>query len=66
MGLGPPRYADLAKDALADACEQIKDTFGSSTRLTEADITAMLINLDQAALAAKGHLDSAAGMREEI
>jgi len=65
MKLGPPRYADLSKDALADACEQIRDTFGSSARLIEADITAMLINLDQAALATIGHLDSAAGMREE-
>ncbi len=54
MELGQPRYTDLAKDALADACEQIRDTFGSSARLIEADITAMLTNLDQAALAAIG------------
>jgi hypothetical protein len=65
MELGPPRYADLAKEALTDAREQIRDTFGSSARLMEADITAMLIGLEQAALAAIRHLDSAAGIREE-
>jgi hypothetical protein len=65
MELGPPRYADLAKEALTDAREQIRDTFGSSARLMEADITAMLISLEQAALAAIKHLDSAAGIREE-
>jgi len=63
--LGPPRYADLAKEALTDAREQIRDTFGSSARLMEADITAMLIGLEQAALAAIRHLDSATGIREE-
>jgi hypothetical protein len=65
MELGPPRYADLAKEALTDAREQIRDTFGSSARLMEADITAMLISLEQASLAAIKHLDSAAGIREE-
>jgi hypothetical protein len=63
--LGPPRYADMAKGALADAREQIRETFGSSARLMEADITAMLIGLEQASLAAIRHLDSAAGIREE-
>ena len=63
--LEPPRYADRAKEALTGAREQIRDTFGSSARLMEADITAMLISLEQAALAAIKHLDSAAGIREE-
>jgi len=63
--LGPPRYADLAKQALADAREQIRDAFGSSARLMEADITAMLISFEQTALAAIRHLESAAGMRDE-
>jgi hypothetical protein len=38
--------------------------FGSSARLMEADITAMLISFEQAALAAIRHLDSAASMRD--
>lgn len=63
--LEPPRYAEQAKEALTGAREQIRDTFGSSARLMEADITAMLLGLDQAALAAIRHLDSAAGIREE-
>jgi len=63
--LGPPRYADLAKEALADAREQIRDAFGSSARLMEADITAMLISFEQTALAAIRHLETAAGMRDE-
>ena len=63
--LGPPRYVEQAKEALAEAREQIRETFGSSARLMEADITAMLIGLEQAALAAIRHLDSAAVMREE-
>jgi hypothetical protein len=62
--LGPPRYADLAKQALAEAREQIRDTFGSSARLMEADITAMLIGFKQAALYAINHLESATGMRD--
>jgi hypothetical protein len=63
--LGPPRYADLARTALADAREQVRDMFGSSARLMEADITAMLISFEQAALAAIRHLDSAASMRDQ-
>lgn len=63
--LGPPRYAEQAKEALAEARAQIRDTFGSSARLMEADITTMLISLEQAALAAIRHLDSAAVIREE-
>ena len=63
--LGPPRYADLAREALADTREQIRDTFGSSARLMEGDITAMLIGFEQAALAAINHLESAASMRDE-
>jgi hypothetical protein len=62
--LEPPRYADLARAALSDARQQIRDTFGSSARLMEADITAMLISFEQAALAAIRHLDSAASMRD--
>jgi len=63
--LGPPQYADLAREALADAREQIRDAFGSSARLMEADITAMLISFEQTALAAIRHLESAARMRDE-
>ncbi len=62
--LGPPRYADLVRAALSDAREQVRDMFGSSARLMEADITAMLISFEQAALAAIRHLDSAASMRD--
>jgi len=63
--LGPPRYVGQAKKALVGAREQIRDTFGSSARLMEAEITAMLISLEQAALAAIRHLNSAASMRDE-
>jgi hypothetical protein len=63
--LGSPRYADLAKEALAEARAQIRDVFGSSARLMEVDITAMLIGFEQAALAAIRHLESAVGMRKE-
>jgi hypothetical protein len=62
--LEPPRYANLAKTALSNAREQLRDTFGSSARLMEADIMAMLISFEQAALAAIRHLDSAASMRD--
>ena len=62
--LGPPQYADLARAALSDAREQVRDMFGSSARLMEADITAMLISFEQAALAAIRHLDSAASLRD--
>ena len=60
--LGPPRCVDLAKEALAEARVQIRDVFGSSARLMEADITAMLIGFEQAALAAIRYLESAVGM----
>ena len=50
---------------MTGAREQIRETFGSSARLMEADITTMLISLEQAALSAIRHLDSAAGIREE-
>jgi hypothetical protein len=63
--LGLPRYTEQAKEALAEARTQIRDTFGSSAQLMEADITAMLISLEQAALAAMRHLDSAAVIQEE-
>jgi len=63
--LGPPRYVELAREALFGAREQIRDTFGSSARLMEADITTLLISFEQAAMAATRHLDSAAKMRNE-
>jgi len=63
--LGSQRYVDVAKKALSDTREQIRDMFGSSARLMEADITTMLISFEQAAMAAIRHLDSAAEMRNE-
>ena len=63
--LGAPRYAHLAREALAEAREQIRDMFGSSARLMDADITAMLISFEQAALAAIRHLESASSMHNE-
>jgi hypothetical protein len=63
--LEPLEYASRAKAALADAREQIRDTFASSARLMEADITAMLMNLEQAIMAAMEHLDSAINMRND-
>jgi hypothetical protein len=63
--LEPLRYASLAKAALSDAREQIRDTFGSSARLMEADITTMLMNFEQAIVAATRHMDSAISMRDE-
>lgn len=63
--LESPRYASLAKTALPEAREQIRDTFGSSARLMEADITAMLMNFEQAIVVAMGHVDSAISMRDE-
>ncbi len=63
--LGPQRYVELAKEALSDARSQIRDTFGSSARLMDADITTMLISFEQAAMAAIRHLDSAVNMRNE-
>ena len=63
--LGPQRYVELAKEALSDARSQIRDTFGSSARLMDADIMTMLISFEQAAMAAIRHLDSAANLRNE-
>ena len=65
MDLGPPRYVESAREALSDARSQIRDTFGSSARLMDADITTMLISFEQAAMAAIRHLDSAANLRNE-
>src|SRR5215210_4017397 len=65
MELGPSRYVEWAREALSDARSQIRDTFGSSARLMDADITTMLISFEQAAMAAIRHLDSAANMRNE-
>jgi hypothetical protein len=63
--LEPLKYASQAKAALSEAREQIRDTFGSSARLMEADITTMLMNFEQAIVAAMRHLDSAMSMRDE-
>jgi len=63
--LGPPRYVELAREALSDTRAQIRETFASSARLMDADITTMLISFEQAAMAAIRHLDSAANMRNE-
>ena len=63
--LGPLRYVELAKEALSDARSQIRDTFGSSARLMDAEITTMLISFEQAAMAAIRHLDSAVHLRNE-
>jgi hypothetical protein len=63
--VGPQRYVELAREALSDARSQIRDTFGSSARLMDADITTMLISFEQAVMAARRHLDSAANMRNE-
>jgi hypothetical protein len=63
--MGPQRYVELAKEALSDARSQIRDTFGSSARLMDADITTMLISFEQAAMAAIRHLDSAANLRND-
>jgi hypothetical protein len=63
--LGPLRYADLAKEALSDAREQVRDMLATSGQLLEADITSMVMSFDQAIAAALRHLDSAANMRNE-
>ena len=63
--LEPLEYAGRAKAALSEAREQIRDTFASSARLMEADITAMLMNLEQAIMAAIEHMDSAISLRNE-
>jgi len=62
---GSLRYVNLAREALANARERIRDTFASSARLMEADITTMLISFEQSAMAAIRHLDSAAESRRE-
>ena len=63
--LGPPRYVDLAKAAMSDAREQVRDMLATSGQLLEADITFMVMSFDQAIAAAMRHLDSAASMRNE-
>jgi hypothetical protein len=62
--LGPPRYADLARAAMSDAREQVRDMLATSGQLLEADITSMMMSLDQSIAAAIRHLDSAASMRD--
>jgi len=62
--LGPPRYADLARAAMSDAREQVRDMLATSGQLLEADITSMLMSFDQSIAAAIGHLDSATSMRD--
>jgi hypothetical protein len=62
---GAPRYADVARTALSDAREQVRDMLASSGQLMEAEITAMVMSLDQAIAAAIRHLDSAVSLREE-
>ena len=63
--LGPSRYADLARAALSDAREQVRNVLASSGQLMEADITAMLMSFDQAIVAAIRHIDSALGLRDK-
>jgi hypothetical protein len=63
--LGPPRYAELAREALSDARDQVRDMLATSGQLLEADITAMVMSFDQAIAAAIRHVDSAASMRNE-
>ena len=65
QGIGTTTIRGPAKEALAEARVQIRDVFGSSARLMEADITAMLIGFEQVALAAIRPLESAVGMRNE-
>jgi hypothetical protein len=63
--LGPPRYAELAREALSDARAQVRDMLATSGQLLEADITAMVMSFDQAIAAAIRHVDSAVSMRNE-
>jgi hypothetical protein len=63
--LGPPRYAELARAAMSDAREQVRDMLATSGQLLEADITSMVMSFDQAIAAAIRHLDSAANLRNE-
>jgi hypothetical protein len=65
MESGPPRYADVAKEALSDAREQVRDMLATSGQLLEADITSMVMSFDQAIAASIRHLDSAANLRNE-
>ena len=63
--LGPQRYAELARAALSDARERVRDMLATSGQLLEADITAMVMSFDQAIAAAIRHVDSAANMRDD-
>jgi hypothetical protein len=63
--LGPQRYAELAREALSDARERVRDMLATSGQLLEADITTMVMSFDQAIAAAIRHVDSAASMRNE-
>jgi hypothetical protein len=63
--LGPPRYAESARAALADARAQVRDMLATSGQLLEADITAMVMSLDQTIAAAIRQMDTAASMRNE-
>jgi hypothetical protein len=63
--LGPLRYVELARAAMSDAREQVRDMLATSGQLLEADITFMVMSFDQAIAAAMRHLDSAASMRNE-
>jgi hypothetical protein len=63
--LGPPRYAGLARAALSEAREQVRDMLATSGQLLEADITAMVMSFDQTIAAAIRQVDSAASMRNE-
>jgi hypothetical protein len=63
--LEPLRYVEMTKKALSETREQIRETFASATQSLEADITAMLMNFEQAIVVAIRHLDSAIAMREE-
>ena len=63
--LGPPRYAELARAALSEAREQVRDMLATSGQLLEADITAMVMSFDQAIAAAIRHVNSAASLRNE-
>jgi hypothetical protein len=63
--LGPPRYAELARAALSDAREQVRDMLATSGQLLEAEITAMVMSFDQAIAAAIRHVNSAASLRND-
>ena len=63
--LGPLRYVELARAAMSDAREQVRDMLATSGQLLEADITFMVMSFDQAIAAAMRHLHSAASIRNE-